>query len=42
MIVAAILRGDEGSAYLAMRDHLLTVKDASAAFVTGHFALEMI
>lgn len=41
-IVAAILRADEELAYARMRDHLMTVKDASAAFVTGRFALETI
>ncbi|MFO1141690.1 MAG: GntR family transcriptional regulator [Amaricoccus sp.] len=40
-IVAAILRRDEEAAYLAMREHLLTVRDASEAFVTGRFQLEL-
>ena len=34
-IVAAILAGDEEAAYARMREHLLTVREASAAFVTG-------
>lgn len=41
-IVAAIVAGDEEAAYRRMRDHLLTVKDASAAFVTGHLVLETL
>jgi DNA-binding GntR family transcriptional regulator len=41
-IVDAILAGDESEAYARMRDHLLTVREASAAFVTGRFELEMI
>ncbi len=36
LIVDAIVRSDEEAAYAAMRDHMLIVKDASAAFVTGH------
>lgn len=41
-IVAAILEGEEEAAYAAMRGHLLTVKDASAAFVTSRFPLEVL
>lgn len=41
-IVAAIVAGDEETAYTQMRDHLLTVKDASAAFVAGHLVLETL
>jgi DNA-binding GntR family transcriptional regulator len=39
-IVAAIRNGDEDAAYAAMREHLSTVGDASAAFVRGRFAAE--
>ena len=38
----AIVAGDEEAAYARMRDHLLTVREASAAFVTGRFELELI
>ena len=41
-IVTAILGGDEDVAYAAMRDHLMTVKEASATFVADRFALEVI
>ncbi|NBC31322.1 MAG: FCD domain-containing protein [Alphaproteobacteria bacterium] len=41
-IVGAILDGEEEAAYAAMRGHLMTVKDASAAFVTSRFPLEVL
>ncbi len=41
-IVEAILAGDEDRAYALMRQHLDTVGQASAAFVTGRIALEVI
>ena len=40
-IVAAILTGQEDVAYAAMRDHLMSVKEASATFVAGRFTLEL-
>ncbi len=36
-IVAAIVEGDEEAAYARMRAHLMTVQEASAAFVSGRF-----
>jgi DNA-binding GntR family transcriptional regulator len=41
-IVAAIVNGDEEAAYGAMRRHLMTVQDASAAFVASRFPLEAL
>ncbi len=41
-IVAAILQRDEELAYRRMREHLLTVRDASEAFVSGRFQMEHI
>ncbi len=41
-IVAAIVAGDEEAAYARMREHLMTVREASTAYVAARFVPELL